>query len=1712
MNASRSSSVRFLAWGIAWALTMVAAWQPGLAATTQISDVPLANVGGAQVKPNVMLLMDTSASMGWGHMPDEVAYPDGNEILQRGHGYIGYKSAQCNVLYYNPQTTYLLPKKFDKSSFPVPSFSSAPHDVYDSTSTRKVNLSTEFQAYDDSTVRFPYLSSSNDTPQAAYYYVYTKNGATPDKLNYAAAPCTDLDKGATVVSAGGTWTRVKVSAEPDADQRNFAIWYTYYRTRMSLMKSATSLAFSTLSDNMRVGFITMNPKDRPDAAAINPSKFLPLADFDATQRQHWFNKLFEQKAAGSSPAREGLARVGRHYAGKDGEINTGMSVQPDPVQFSCQQNFTIMTTDGYWNDQAESPNGGPVGLDGRTPVGQQDGDLSDVYSQRPIYDGSFGSTRVVTSESTRPEAVPCTAPSLLESTFQLRARTWQVERVLTQHQETVTWTGASRKTSVQYVKTENQWFVYEYRNYRSTKQELQTRRRGSLRTFQYLWTNADEEGGRPVPNCDTSNPQCRILSGTETAQAPGSCTPGTTVGPAPQYIVTQCVDEVLDKDLPVPLGSCTAGVANGIQTMCDTVLTGPELVAACTPGTQGAGGGHVVTMCERKDSAPVTVQSCAWRTPSDANMVGLDCYSKPHGTPTVVASCTPGHTYVGNGVYETCTPHQSSFIVSSCVPQTGDAGNGWVTITCDADPSSTQIVPSCTPQEGDASNGWVTRTCSQTEAAREFVASCSSSGGWFWYRQPGTGLWYLVVTTCNDVNATAESLVASCTLGTTIGSAPALVHTACQRTNLSVDVPVAACSSRSGAAPEFIGTACRTGTRPGLKYVAITTRTETRTPYSGSVAAGPSTTVGPKEVDRREVDGGICHMATSLPPIAVTQSTPPAPCTSWPCTTYESNSNAHGSSNSLADVAQYYYKTPLRQGGQWPTTGPDAVKPKGDPPEGDFATHLHMTTFALALGASGTLEFKSDYKAATTGAFAGIRTGTKNWPVWPDPALSYASEVDKENWNSPKSIDDFWHAAVNGRGQFFSAEDPDDVVVSVDAALNKIQEEATGAPAAVSSLEPVLGNNFAYTASYASGAWTGDLHKRTIDLETGAFDATPLWSAQTLLDAKTGLACDSRSIFLLWPGAIDNKVDFSWNTRACDAAGQPTGSARSGLTSLPSSETAAITAHFDASEVGLLSQSFAMTAAQKTAAAGENLVNFLRGQRGMEGFQAGNSTRLYRRRSSALGDTVNAKPIYVQAPPSRYRDAGYQAFKAANSARKAMVYVAANDGMLHAFDADNGQEVWALVPSAVLPNLYKLADESYRNVHQYFVDGTPTVGDIYDNGAWKTILVGGFNKGARGYYAIDVTDPDAPKGLWELKSGSTCFDPGSATAAHADCDLGFSFGRPVIAKVKGKWVVMVTSGYNNVSPGNGRGHLYVLDAADGRIIAKISTPEGDTTAPSGLAQISAFADEPAVDNTALRVYGGDLRGNIWRFDVADRIGPSGREAALLGIAKDPNGSPQPITTAPELTMNKGKPMVFIATGRLLGVPDLSDRQVQSIYGFIDPMTAPSAGSAIYSNLRSALKPRVMTEIASSDGVLPAIRTISCPGTEAQCQAEGGWVVDLPDAGERVNIDMTLQAGTLVAGSNVPQESACAAGGHSWLNQLDFRSGLAITTSSQARVSQYLSNATLVGINVMTLPDTNASPKRPKVSADLTKGQETRDRASSSSPPAGKRISWREITL
>jgi type IV pilus assembly protein PilY1 len=835
-----------------------------------------------------------------------------------------------------------------------------------------------------------------------------------------------------------------------------------------------------------------------------------------------------------------------------------------------------------------------------------------------------------------------------------------------------------------------------------------------------------------------------------------------------------------------------------------------------------------------------------------------------------------------------------------------------------------------------------------------------------------------------------------------------------------------------------------------------------------------------------------------------------------PTTTTTTTTTGTTIPGTMADIAYYYYNTDLRT--------PDLGNEKGvlglDVASNEFikdgTNRQNMTTFTVGLGVRGRLIYRSDYDKVTTGDYYNVSIGTVN--DGSSVPCSWAGANKTCNWpvpkaDTPEAVDDLWHAAVNGGGRYFSATDAKTLSDGLTQTFKEI-EATTGAAAAASTSQQVISSKtttYMFRSTFKSSDWYGELIRQTIDSKTGEvpevsnWDDCPAdvcdWSARKQLNALVDTASDTRSIYTYDPTNDATRLkDFAW-----------------------ASLTDAEKKLFVSPQIDSLTQFADFDAADKAAAEGANLVAFLRGQRGYEG-------KYYRTRKSVLGDIVSSEAVYVTTPPYSYGDQGYTAFATAQATRKAVVYVGSNDGMLHAFDVDTGKELWAYVPSHVLPKLYNLADAKYSDKHTFFVDGSPVVGDVCvsncgtDSAVWKTILVGGLNAGGRGYYALDITDPDKPKALWEFT-----YDTSKGAGYTTDADLGFTFGNPIITKrVDGTWVVLVTSGYNNVSPGSGEGVLFVLDAAKGEKMTtkdasagRIGTGVGSDTSPvsgacstppcpSGLAMISAWADSARTDNTTTQVYGGDLYGNLWRFDINDTLGVAGYDAQHLatfqtGADQVPPKARQPVAVPPELAEIDGQAVIFVGTGKLLGDSDLGDTMPQSMYAIKDTL-----GTEDWDVVRG--RDDMVQQTLKVDG--DVMTGTSLP---VDWKDKIGWFFDLPRSGERANTQPALARGILVFNTNQPQTSTCFAGGVSYQYQVDYRtggpdatSGINIGSTGTLLVGTKLASAlaTRVTLVELQLDGGQSSVKAITVGRD-GKLYDT-DVGQGHTSSIQKRVSWREL--
>ena len=415
-----------------------------------------------------------------------------------------------------------------------------------------------------------------------------------------------------------------------------------------------------------------------------------------------------------------------------------------------------------------------------------------------------------------------------------------------------------------------------------------------------------------------------------------------------------------------------------------------------------------------------------------------------------------------------------------------------------------------------------------------------------------------------------------------------------------------------------------------------------------------------------------------------------------------------------------------------------------------------------------------------------------------------------------------------------------------------------------------------------------------------------------------------------------------------------------------------------------------LSAAKQTAIGSADVVDFIRGVTTKSVASGGT----LRNRTSLLGDIANPAPVYV---------------KASNT-----VFAAANDGMLHAFNASTGAELFAYIPGGVnFADLNAFSSPTYS--HKFINDGEIAVSDLAATG--KNILVGSLGRGGKTVYALDVTTPSSFGGnnvLWEF----------------TDTDLGNTLGKPVIVKLNtGDWAVIIGNGYNSTSE---RAFLFVINLNTGALIKKIDTGAGSSSASNGLATPVGFDQNG--DGKVDLVYAGDLLGNFWKFNLSGSTTTAWTGTSMF-VAKDASSNVQPITGGLSIAIDPttNKRWVFGGTGRYLSNADVSSKAVQSWYGLIDDGTTISS--------RASLLQRTLNAESAQGSY--TTRTFSAAATNDMV-GKKGWYVDLAPAGvaagERIVSRSQYSAGVLYVSSIIPSSDVCASGGSGFVNAVDAFSG------------------------------------------------------------------------
>ncbi len=715
-------------------------------------------------------------------------------------------------------------------------------------------------------------------------------------------------------------------------------------------------------------------------------------------------------------------------------------------------------------------------------------------------------------------------------------------------------------------------------------------------------------------------------------------------------------------------------------------------------------------------------------------------------------------------------------------------------------------------------------------------------------------------------------------------------------------------------------------------------------------------------------------------------------------TAFDGPPYADGVSDTLADVAMQYYERDLA-----PALLDEVPVTAGV----DNATHQHMVTYTVAYGVTGELD---PFDTKTPGDATDSDPTTAGFS-WTNP---FSGSTAQQN---ARRIDDLWHAAYNSRGVFLSAKNASELSKSMADAIANITDR-TGTAAAVALNSASLSTDTRiFQARFNSGESSGQL--RAIPLDSNGNIGPMLWDAGEVLKTQAAGAGWSANREIITANGTTG-VAFRWANLS------------------PSQQDA-----LNKNGSGLMD------------GFGPERLDYLRGDPSREGVPP----YAFRTRSNdfKLGDIVHSAPVFVGAPPYLYSDAieavPYSLFRVNKQGRTPMVYVGANDGMLHGFDADTGEEKIAFVPSEVYGNLSQLTEPAYA--HRYYVDGAPTVGDAFYSSAWHTVLIGTLRGGGQGVFALDVTDPSAFSEvnasnifMWEFTDAN-------------DPDLGYTFGEATIAKMRnGRWAVIFGNGYNNTendgatTSASGNAVLYILDAETGALIKKIDTQRGmaqsvDGTTPNGLAAPAVI--DANSDSIADFIYAGDLQGNLWKFDVSD-VNPinwavaqaAGPTPVPIFTATDGSSVRQPITVRPEVGRHPDGLngfMIYFGTGKYIETGDNSStppQQVQTFYGIWDEKGAAPG------NHTPVSKTDLQTQtIGTASFAGQTVRTVSNNPITAWGTTAGqfmGWQVDMPLPGEKIVTDPVLRTGRIIFVTLVPNDSPCAVGGTSWLMELNFRDG------------------------------------------------------------------------
>lgn len=629
-----------------------------------------------------------------------------------------------------------------------------------------------------------------------------------------------------------------------------------------------------------------------------------------------------------------------------------------------------------------------------------------------------------------------------------------------------------------------------------------------------------------------------------------------------------------------------------------------------------------------------------------------------------------------------------------------------------------------------------------------------------------------------------------------------------------------------------------------------------------------------------------------------------------------------------------------------------------------------------------------------------------------NPFLASDLTTDNSNWEKP-----------NEPGEartYFLSSSARGVLTALDGIFATIAAEGNSiAGGAISTQSLATNAGFIYQAQFDSSDWSGDLISYPISANAAGVVSIgdismAQWRAATRLDAKLPA---TRNIVVgrTTPVSGSAATPFLWN----------------------------------AVESSLSTALNKATPAAVADTLGQARLNFIRGDRSMEGAP-------FRRRGSVLGDIINSAVAYSGEPTNAIADADYRTFATNNANRVKALFVGANDGMLHAFNAANGEELFGYIPSWLGPKLPALAATTYNVTgHQSYADGSPEVAEAKVGTEWKTVLVSGTGGGGQGVFALDVTNPsafDASKVMWEFSD-------------RDDRDLGNVVGKPQILKLRTsapnttpayKWFAVVPGGVNNyVNDGNfsttGTPTLFILDLNKpvntawslGTNYFKVAIPLVNATSSSIAPGVINFTATSGLADEVEYIFAGDLYGNLWKFDFTLHGSAewnfnelNGRTNRPLYIARDSSARVQPISVQPKVVRAPNNTtLVLFGTGKYFEPTDnvvnatIATQSFYSIYDNNSTATDTSGGISVVSG-RARLQAGTAT---ASTVTIPAF-VYGRPRTNGDLTQRSGWYFDFPRSGERLISSASLFGNAVLFGSVTPPETQAGSCGTGSGNQ------------------------------------------------------------------------------